>query len=180
MLSTLAKIASQLEKDHHFEMADQVDEIITAIANRDSDRYEEGELWDALTDVGEANVEEELEESGLEVQEGPEGLGMTDDETYSSILADHQGAIRAYLANSDELKEMVADAGSHGLPPIVSNSWVEQMVDHLRAIFDELAARGNRRVKYDPEAFDEEARLLIQEVAQAALEKAKRERGFGD
>lgn len=174
MLSTLAKIAKQLESDGHLSLADEVDEIITAIANRDYNRYDEGEIWEAHTEGMEPSEEEELEEAGLEVQEGPEGLGMVDQETYSTLLEKHQKAVRNYIAGSAKTAEMAVEAVDRAdlyQPAIVPNSWVEEMVEHLKEVFDEFSASHGVQTSYDPEEFDEAARRLLEDEGRKAISR---------
>lgn len=170
MLSTLARIAAQLENDGHFDLADSADEIITAIANRDSHRYEAGELWSDHVEDMEASQEEQIEEAGLSVHESDEGpaeLGMVGVDTYSTVLGEHQEAFKRYL-RAHELTRQMVGTQAHRNVPVVPNHYIEEMVEELRAIFDELAASGTKMVEWDPE-FDETARRLIESVGLEAL-----------
>lgn len=167
MLSTLSRIAQQLENDGHHELAGEADDIITAIANRDSwSRAEEGDLWSE--ELGEQDPSETIgEEEGLRIQEDPSGLGLEASDTYSAVLEDHRDAFSRYIAQHDLTRHLIESRRSVHTKT-VPNSYIEEMIEELRAIFDELAARGGRHVKPDYE-FDEAARRLIEETALVAM-----------
>ena len=165
MLSTLAFIANQLERDGHVALADQVDDIITALGARDSwQRYEPGEMWEDETEGQEPNLQEELEEGGLHIQE-PHEVGLGHKPGFSDILLEHRQMFIDFIKNHDIIRK-VLNAGKYDL--LKSTKLRNLLTNDLESGLTDFAKATNRKVSADDD-FLSTAHKLIREALEEVM-----------
>ena len=172
MLSVLAKIANTLEADGHFEMADQIDDVISAIAAREPFENEgKGEIWDQEQGLNqgwghednyystEPDISEEMQADGLtERTKEQVGLGHSSENTYSSVVDDTSATLKTWMARLPEVK-MYKDNPSPGS----LRGIVDSLTDQLEELLDHFSESSGRNIKWDKE-FPEAAKNLALDV----------------